>query len=154
MQSPDDIKIVCVPPDRLPDVWHLVGGMLLRAQLASSTTADDAIDKVVMGIRAIADGTAQLWMVTAENPPRVVSAWVTQIHQDEDGDRTVGIYVMSGMNARKWMQEVSAAMAEFAKAEKCRAVVFWGRKAWGRLLPEFKRVDTRDDGAALFERAV
>lgn len=137
------ITIVCVPPRMFGPVW-LKCGEVVREAVRTAGNLGDVLAR-------IEDESLQCWLVL-RNGYTPAAAWFTDINVQDDGSRWLGVYGLNGKGVREWARALSDRMVDFARAERCERVLFAGRKAWGRLLPECKPLRA-EGGATIWERA-
>ena len=142
MASSDNITIVCVPPNMFAAVWLRLGDLLRDAVRVAGDMGD-----IVERIEA---EQLQLWLVC--DGRKALAACFTDINVEDDGDRWVGVYGLAGDGVRHWARMLIDRLADFAREERCSRVLFAGRKAWGRLLPECKPV-RQERHETIWERA-
>jgi hypothetical protein len=133
--------VLCVPPEKFAAAWCRCGDLVRDAV----RTAGDLGDVV----QRIEDTSLQLWLVLEDGQP--VAAWFTDINVEDDGSRWIGVYGLNGRGVRQWARALADRMVEFAREERCARVLFAGRRAWGRLVPECKPL-REERGAVIWER--
>lgn len=125
-----DWKLVGIPVEKLADVWGLVfpwlkdveeitDGMLSVEQLADN----------------LADGRNQLFIVYGE---KSVAAIVTEILTFQNVKYCNIILASGGGNAKKWAKPIIEQIETWAKNEGCDRTQIFARKAWLRLLPDYR----------------
>lgn len=136
----DSVAIVCVPPRMFAPAF---AGVTVAGVLREAVRTAGGMGDIVARIER---ADLQCWLVFAAGEP--VAACFTDIA--EKG--YVGVYGLTGVGAKHWARPLMLRLADFAAAEGCSRVMFKGRKAWGRLLPECKPVGS--EGAEhIYERA-
>lgn len=143
MSASADIRIVQIPLGLLAEMLphatpHLVRGMAV-SNLDVLELASDLIT-----------GAASLWCIFDRN--QLSAAFFTSIHEDEAG-RFVNIYGFGGHGVRRWIGHLQDVMETHAGKNGCRAVRFYGRPGWGRLVPRYRSIGI-ENGAAIYERAI
>ncbi len=142
-----DSKIIPVPVRLIPEMWRHVAPHLLKGLTkATDMTLQSLIDDLI-------EGDDQLWAIFTDK--RVVGAFVTaQFIDDDTGKTFLGVYALGGEGLEHWAALLGDTMAEHARLTGASSVRFTGRDAWSRVLPTYRITGRRDNGEAIFERAV
>lgn len=149
-----DIKVVCVAPEMLADVWPHVAPMLIKGQLALTPDLDECTRWLAFGLLCVRSGVMQLWIAVDDAEPRILGALVTEVLEGKEG-KHVWAMGMGGEGITRWGGPMSDTIAAFAKAEGAGAVRFSGRKGLARVYRGVRIVGRDDEhGQLLFERAV
>jgi hypothetical protein len=149
----EDLRIVCIAPAMIGQMWPLISPWLLKAQLAMGNSLRDAMETLTEGTVAAAEGRYQLWAILDHDSRRCLGAFVTEIIE-ERGKKLVWVTSLAGEGILRWGPLLSERMAEFAKAEGCKAIRFAGRKGLLRAYRKVRIVDDYDAQSFVFERAV
>lgn len=154
MQSKDNIKVACVPPEMLGPMWPHIGPYLLRGQLEiAKGDLKTAMTELTVALLAAQAGHVQFWVVCDDDQKCAIAAMTSQI-VEEDGKRVVWVTGMAGEDILRWGGEMSDRMADFAKEEGCRCYRFAGRAALRRAYRDVRIIGQHESGVHLFERAV
>lgn len=129
-------------PDMLPHLApHLAKGL-------GAITFDPGIL-----VADIEGNRTQVWAIVDDG--ELVGAFMTSILIEPSGERAVDVYGLGGERIMAWGRTLADRMAEFAKHENCRRVLFAGRKALARAYGETVReIGRMENGNFIFERAV
>ena len=104
---------------------------MLRAAIARGRISDFA------GVRRRAfEGAALLWIVW--NGRRIQAAALTEL-QAVGGEKLCTIVACGGRQSQAWIGLI-ARLEGYAKAEGCRAMRFYGRSGWLRVLPDYRQI--------------
>jgi len=122
------VNLVCVSPDKVAQVWPLVGKHVDNA-LSRSGWSD-----LIQVCTDLVDGNALLWV--AVEGDKVEGAGVTKLIE-EQGRRICEI-VAWGADDQHKCHPLLETIHRYANAEHCVAVRLVGRKGWARSLPEYK----------------
>ena len=121
---------LCIPPARVRELWPLTEPML-RAAIARGRISDFA------GVqRRVFEGAALLWIVW--DGKQIKAAAVTEL-QAVGRETICTIVACGGRHARTWIGLIDRLEA-YAKAEGCRAMRFYGRNGWLRMLPDYRAI--------------
>lgn len=148
-EATSDIRIHCVPVRSVAAVMRSPDVRALLARGMAAAHIDDALPTILQFMA----GTKQLWLVFGADDPKPLAAWATSIHANDEGDGWLGVGELAGRDVRRWSGEMSDRMVEFARAEGCRRVVFFGRRGWKRLVRGYSEIGEAN-GVHLFERRV
>jgi hypothetical protein len=124
------IEAVCVDPQKLDLIWKNTRDFIKRAYECQPT--DDTFEDVE---RRIHDGIALLWV--AWDGEQIRGAAVTELWASSTG-KVCAIVALGGRDWKDWRHCISA-IEKFAKDEGCDRVRFSGRRAWLRLMPEYRQ---------------
>ncbi len=144
------LRIVCIPPHMLGDVWPAVGPWLLKGALTVTGDMKASLAALTKICLEVHEGKRLVWAVFDDE--RVIAALETTIVED-GGKRWVWAGTMAGEDIRKWGGDVSDTLARFAKDEGCHYVRCTGRKALARVYSA-RMVAPLGKGQYIFERAV
>ena len=124
-----DWELVGIEPEYLEKVWAVVHPWLKNVEEYSGgrLTLETLVDR-------LADGKMQLWVVKGERP---VAAVVTEVTEYPNIKYCL-IVLASGGNAKSWVRPVIDELERWAKHNGCNATELLGRRAWLKLLPEYK----------------
>ena len=119
---------ICVPPDKVGQVWPHVSRMVQRAF--------DKTDYGTFGevAEALFDGRARLWVVWRE--PEIIAAVVTQI-RPTTYSKVCYLCAAGGESREEWTH-MMANIEEYARDMGCNKIRATGRKGWTRILPGFR----------------
>jgi len=121
-----------------------VGPFLLRGLGVAEVALADAVSDLKSGL-------AQLWAILA--PRRVLGAFLTSVRVD-GGLKWVEVCALSGVGAPKWAKALAHAVEGFARSEGASRTVFFGKRGWARLLPDYTNRGAVRPGTYTFERAI
>lgn len=158
-QAVSDIKVVCIPPHMLGEMWPHIGGWLLKGQLAITPDMHAALLELLSYLLKVHAGRALAWIAVEEHSRRILAAMLSEIIAEgsdvpgRPARKVIWVSRMGGEHILRWGHQLSETMAKYAKDEGADAVRFWGRKALLRAYTGCKIVGARDDGINLFERA-
>lgn len=117
------LLLVCVPPDRVAEVWphvqHWIKAAIERNDISRFDVAEDDV----------LAGESLLWLVT--DGWRIDAAVVTEIQRT---DRKVCLIVACGGERMKEWIHLIAGLENYARAEGCTAMRIVGPRAWARVL--------------------
>lgn len=132
-------------PRDIPAVAQLYGKLLCRAMAAADETdMRECLSELVLGRK-------QLWAVLIPSKAWPLALFRTEIVVEDDGSKWLCVSALAGDDLKSWARLLSDGMAKVARECGCACVRFAGRDAWGRVLPEVKRVGSLG-GEAVFER--
>lgn len=120
------VDAVCVDPRMIDRFWPLAEPLLKPAMEWGLT--DEA--KIV---RELWVANALLWL--AWDGTEVLAAAITTINSS-NGKKFCTIVACGGHHMEQWGFLVGK-LEEFAKKEGCASIVIYGRKGWGKKLPEY-----------------
>lgn len=135
------ISIHCVPPDLTADVARATSALIVRG-----LDVAPEVDRPDLFIR-LSDGRAQMWLIL--DGMTALGVVFTEIHTDDDA---VHVFALCGSHPARWVSDFEARMRTFAKEEGCTRVLWAGKPAWRRYVPDAHIIGTKD-GHAIFERA-
>lgn len=119
-------QLLCVAPDQAAEFWPHVAHYIERA-------CRRGLHDFAGAERSVKTGAALLWIAWDE--PEILGAATTELHKI-NGRRLCFISAMGGKDRDKWIGLVSG-IEDFARAEKCDAVVIMGRTGWTKALPRY-----------------
>lgn len=123
-QDPAMIKLICVDPKRVHEIWphvaELIHGAVKRTNLSHTLDIDDDI----------LHGHGLLWL--ACDGPKILAAMTTSL-VNTDRDKVCILTACGGGAMRAWLPLLSQIEA-YAKNEGCACVRIYGRKGWARVL--------------------
>lgn len=133
-----DMQLVCVPPDRVAEVWphvsHWISAAIKRSDISSFARVKAA---------AFA-GANLLWIAT--DGQHISAAALTDIHGTER--RWVCVIVAcGGEHMKDWLHLIDG-LHDYAKAEGCTAMRILGPRAWAR------KLDGYQEQAVILERVL
>ncbi len=119
--------LVCVPPDRVHEVWEYADPLLGAA--ISLEIADDDF----ASLRAVFHkGAALLWLVW----DGALLAAVTTKVMASPARKICMITACGGRDARRWTGLIGG-IENYAREQGCDVVRFTGRPGWKRLFPDY-----------------
>jgi hypothetical protein len=121
---PPKAELVPIAPEDVADIWPLAES-LLAAEIPNQDMTPEQMRRACM------NGTAQLWIVCGEEPQ---AALVTIL---ADTGRCI-VAICCGNNLWDYL-EARHQLYDWAKAQGMKEVVYYGRDALVRLMPECKR---------------
>lgn len=125
----DDTQLICIDPERVRSIWHLVAPLLRRAIAKTGLSAFVTVE------RNILDGISLLWV--AWNGDGIEAAASTSLQQTDAGKVCV-ITACAGAGMARWLPLIRG-IEVYAKAEGCHCVRIFGRKGWGRILQGYEQ---------------
>jgi len=124
-------QLVCVPPDRVADVWpHICGLIYAAAVKCGDLSSYQPVESSVLA------GHALLWLVTDDGGLKIHAAVVTKL-QRSDRRKVCVIAACGGSDMRRWLDLIGP-IEEFARAEGCSTMRIVGRQGWARVLPAYR----------------
>jgi len=138
-----------VPSDQIGDVIKAFGYFLLRGLKAADLTLDQLVED-------LANNQCWLGVAFETEPFRPLGIWVTDLRYDEDSELNFAtIYGLSGERLPAWTQDFERIVTDFALANKCKSVRFFGRAAYRSLIEDLDIIGKSEDGRALlFEKKI
>ena len=152
-------QLVCIPPDKVTQVWPHVRGLILAAMKRGDLSSFRPVEAGVLR------GDALLWLAMAreehqgvdprrrgpcrERPgghgEQVAAAAVTVLQQTE-WRKVCVIVACAGAEMYRWLRLLDG-IETYAGAEGCSAIRLMGRKGWARVLPSYrtKRIILKKD---------
>lgn len=122
------VELVCVPPDRIKEIWPLAKGLIYTAMKRGSFSSFKPVENSLL------DGHALLWLAVKES--QVLAAMVTELHQTE-WRKVCVIVALGGESMDSWLHFTDR-IEGFAKAESCSAIRIIGRKGWSKVLGDYR----------------
>jgi hypothetical protein len=130
------MRLVCVPPDRVAEVWpHVrewIKAAMERADIGSFSRAQDDA----------ALGYNLLWIATDGN---IISAAATTEIRETELRKVCVIMACGGENMKDWIHLIDG-LHDYAKAEGCAAMRVLGPRAW------LRKLDGYHEQAVILER--
>jgi hypothetical protein len=125
------MRLVPVPPSLLIRVWGDLGEFIARA------CERPGCDETELSLlTACLDRRAQV-IAIVDSLNRIVAAGVTQIREHADGRRSCWVLAIGGSRVNEWSDTLSQ-IEDGAAALGCKSVEFIGRRAWARVLPDYR----------------
>lgn len=121
-------ELVCVPPDRVKEIWPHVLHLIAKAMERGRMGRFEDVQTDVLG------GNAFLWLAI-ENGSVLASA-VTKV-TNEPGERLCTIVACGGYAFERWGRLIEG-LEKYARAENCVAVEICGRPGWSRALKGYR----------------
>lgn len=143
MSASAEIRIVPVPRGLLGEVFRLALPYLIKGAAVSELDDEELAADLL-------NGNAVLWCIFVDD--NMTAAFFTAVHADDDG-RFLNIYGFGGEGVRVWIDKLQDVMEDHAARNECRSVRFYGRRAWGRLVPRYQPIAS-ENGATIYERAI
>lgn len=107
--------------------WPVAKAMLEPAVTrGTKCSIDQVLDDLV-------NRRAQLWLCVRDDIPEMALVTVLTIYPSR---RVCQIAFAGGQDARFWVQHLHT-IEEFAEANDCTSVEWFGRRGWGRLRPDY-----------------
>lgn len=122
------VKLICVAPDRVHELWPHVSDLIHRAIRRTNLSHSQDIDFDVL------NGDGLLWI--AWNG-RAVEAAATSSLIETDTEKICVLTACGGENMRRWIGLLGK-IEDYAKAEGCSRVRIFGRKGWVRMLERYR----------------
>jgi hypothetical protein len=140
--------VLLIPAKHIGEIWKHVVPMLLYGLHANPK----------MGIREVADGlvdqSIQLWVIVPKDEDDAIyGCFLTSVERDR-GEWVVSLFGLGGRHPKRWVAECHATMHRFARREGAARVRLCGRRAWSRILPDYRAVGEAENGHLIYERAV
>lgn len=123
-------QLVCVPPKNVKELLPVTSGRIKRG----CERGDDVPYRDVE--RDLLRGHALLWLAVLGS--EIKGVCVTQLLETENG-KVCSLVSIGGERWQEWKHLLSG-IENYARAEGCRAVRFYGRKGWARLMNEEYKV--------------
>lgn len=120
--------LLCIPPDKVGDIWHVVRPMIERAY---AETDEEMPDDMAYGL---AHGKFLLWISTSSD--KILMALVTALIPRPSG-LACKLMVCSGSDMGLWIGKLPQIEA-YARAEGCSKVFCEGRPGWARVLAQYQ----------------
>lgn len=150
MQSTRNIRLVCIPPPMLGDMWPHVGPYLVKGEYALTGSMHAALTDLNNVLKAVHMRRANVWAVMDDYEGRVIAGLITELYEDE-GRRFLWVSRMGGERIQRWGHALSETMNDYAKAENADCVRFYGRKALQRAYKYARPIDQIDSNTYLYE---
>ena len=116
--------LVCIPPDRIEQVWPLVSGMIERAYAVMDLPMPDVLPWLL-------DNKGLLWV--AFDGHRIVAAMTSSLVPRPSGLGCRLVAAGGNGGLAVWKDHI-AEIESYAKSEGCVKVYFDGRPGWGGVL--------------------
>lgn len=124
MTSPRPSTLVCIPPEKVPEIWPAVEKMIDAAYAAT--------DEITPDVRTwLIEAKGLLWVAVAENS-KVVAALTTSLVQKRSG-LCCRMVAAAGDGIDYCLVHLDK-IELYAAAEGCYKVSFEGRPGWSRVL--------------------
>jgi hypothetical protein len=119
--------LICVPPDRVGEVWPQAERHIRQAMFRGGLGDFETVKRSVLA------GQSLLWL--AHHGSIIIAAAVTSL-EINNGIKACLIVACGGF---EWCRfgHLLGDIEKYAKAEGCARVRIIGRKGWGALLPEY-----------------
>lgn len=150
MRSNPDVKIACVAPALLGEMWPHAGPLLLKGQLRITPNMHTALTVLNDLLAKVHKGQAQVWVALVDG--KVAAAMLSEMYEDE-GRRHVWVSRLGGERILAWGKALSDALTTYAKAENADGVRFYGRRALERAYRGVRVLDDLGNNTMLYERA-
>jgi len=142
MQSKDEIEITMAPLEMIPALWPKIAFHFSRGCRGAALPVEMEMERLIAGLD-------ELWLIV--EGVTIIGVFVTTLCRDEE-KRFVGVSNLSGEGVKRWAALLSDRVLEYARANGCAYVHFYGKPGWRHLIPHALAVGERD-GHTLFERA-
>jgi len=142
-QRPDALdakcRLICIDPAQVHQFWPHV------APLIQAAMERGRISEFAPVAEAVHSGSALVWIAWDEK--QIKAAAVTRLGS-VNGERSCTIVACAsgrlrpssramGRDRRAWLP-LLAGLERYARAEGCKAMRIFGRRGWGRLLPDYR----------------
>ena len=128
LQRGSNCKVVLVSPDDVPYIWDKVLPYIELSQTdEKELSPDDFLDSLV-------GGEMQLWVVVEEK--EVIACMISRF-ANYPQKKVFRIVFVGGEGMEKWL-EFLPLIEDFALMNGCTFIEVWGRKAWLRILKDWK----------------
>lgn len=121
-------KLICVPPERIMDIWPAVAGMIDEGYAATNEPTPADLPCWLI------QGKGQLWVSVFDGA--IIAALTTSIVPRRHG-LALRMVCCGGSHMSVW-RDCHRQIEDFAKAEGCDHVTSDGREGWKRVLPGYK----------------
>lgn len=123
----EKLRIACIPPHAIPEVWVHVGPMLARAlrYVRGEFHAHHVLSRLV-------DGRWLLWVCEREDGTLQACAVTEILRYDSDTPPHLWVLLGAGTDAPEAVAAMWPYIRVYAKRYGCTAVRFMGRLGWGR----------------------
>lgn len=143
MSASGDIRVLPIPLALLAPMLEAARPCLARA--ASVARFDPGTL-----VADLARGHARFWCIFVGNG--LMGCLFTSVVL-EAGKRVLFVSGLGGAGMAQWAANLDAAMVDAGRDDECASVRFYGRRAWGRVLPGYHAIGAKG-GATLFERVI
>lgn len=123
------VEAVCVPPDRVNEIWPHVAGMIDKAYAAGDEIMPDLSGE-------FRSGAMLLWV--AADGGKILAAATTRLLKARSG-LVCKIIACGGSGLHRW-KSLHAAIEKYARAEGCVDMLIIGRDGWAGVFPEYRKV--------------
>jgi hypothetical protein len=120
---------ICIDPAHVEKMWPLV-----RHYIATAMENGGGDFEKVQG--DVLRGDKLLWIAADEEG--IWAGVVTGLHI-ENGQKFCVIWACGGREKDRWLPLISV-IEKFAKDEGCASIRVYGRKGWGRALPDYNLI--------------
>lgn len=120
---------ICIDPAHVNKMWPLVRPLIREAM-------ENGGGDFVTVEAGVLNGDKLLWIVADEQA--IWAGVVTGLHV-ENGNKFCVIWACGGREKDRWLPLISV-IEQFAKDEGCASIRVYGRKGWGRTLPDYKLI--------------
>ena len=128
LQRGSNCKAVLVAPDDVPYIWDKILPYIELSQTdEKELSPDDFLDSLV-------GGEMQLWVVVEEK--EVIACMISRF-ANYPQKKVFRIVFVGGEGMEKWL-EFLPLVEDFALMNGCTFIEVWGRKAWLRILKDWK----------------
>ena len=128
LQRGSNCKAVLVSPDDVPYIWDKILPYIELSQTdEKELSPDDFLDSLV-------GGEMQLWVVVEEK--EVIACMISRF-ANYPQKKVFRIVFVGGEGMEKWL-EFLPIIEDFALMNGCTFIEVWGRKAWLRILKDWK----------------
>lgn len=128
-----DFDVRMVHPYDLPEIWPQVRQHIANAAEYSNgrITEKSVLDQVLKNIM-------QLWVIMEDN--KIVISFVTQVIVYNTGVKNCDIYALGGKNCKKYLNQFTEVISEWAKNIGCSSLEFVGRPGWEKILKNWVKL--------------
>jgi hypothetical protein len=126
------MEVVCIPPDMLGAFWPLLEPWLIKGQLLLTPDLREAVLELRGMLDSVKKNRAWIWAVLEDATHRCHAAMFAELYLEGGEHKTLLISRMGGEKILRWGKALSKAINDYAKAEGCISVRFWGRRGLER----------------------
>lgn len=123
-------QLICVDPDRVHIVWPKVRDGIAEALRKGAGGLFSELENDVLSGRAL------VWLAVKDKSD-IRGTCITQLLKTERG-LVCSVMALAGARLKEWFGHLPA-IEQFARDEGCVAMTLNGRKAWTRLLKDYRQ---------------
>lgn len=144
MSASADVKVIPIPPLMLAPMLPAALPHLLKGL----STTDEDFHTLSL---ELATGFASLWCAFVGG--KLSGAFLSAVHEPEEGGKFVTIYGLGGENVRRWYAAAINGIEALGADNDCVSVCFFGRPGWRRFLPHYQATAVAN-GIFIYRRAL